>query len=130
VLVLIEADYVHAQSFLGRGVSLACPAHAVRLPPDDFGRLVVQKAPVVPPMMEPLNIYGIVVAKVCLDRNGRVVGIQTVSGPPMALSAVIDSLKIWKFTPFIRSGNPLPVRGVLTIPFDFRIRAAEPTKTE
>jgi hypothetical protein len=129
-LILFGTDYLRAQSFLGRGVSLACPARAVRVPPDEFERLVLERAAVVPSMMEPLNFYGTVVAKVCLDKNGTVVGIQTVSGSSMALGAVVDSLRIWKFSPYIRNGKPLPVRGLLSVPFDFRVKGAETSKTE
>ena len=117
--VAFSACLSFAQNPQARSAPLPCARDSVRLSSDELIRLVVKRTPVEPPMLERLTLHGAVTAEVCVDKRGRVVGIQILSGHPMAQGPVLDSLRKWKFAPYMLKGHALPVGGTLDVPFDF-----------
>lgn len=65
------------------------------------------------------SLRGVVKIEISVDRNGKVICIDPVSGHPLALGAAITDIRAWKFRPYLRRGMHIAVRGQLTIPYDF-----------
>jgi hypothetical protein len=65
-----------------------------------------------------MNSHGTVAACLCFARNGTVREINNLSGPPMMLQSVLDSVKQWTFRPVIQGGRPYGGCGTLRIHID------------
>jgi outer membrane biosynthesis protein TonB len=83
-------------------------------------KLVVRRTPVATPgMWDGGGLHGVVTAEVCIDREGKVVGIKMLKGHPMAYQSVLESVREWKFAAYKLNGRAMPVTGNLDVPFDF-----------
>ena len=65
---------------------------------------------------------GTVVLSVMLSVDGRVadIAISKSSGSNSLDRAALSAVKHWRWAPMIRNGNPVLVRGLVTIPFVLR----------
>ena len=66
-----------------------------------------------------LKEQGTVVLDVLLGTDGRVssIGIRTSSGHHRLDKAALEAVRRWRWSPTIREGQPVPVRGLVEIPF-------------
>lgn len=68
---------------------------------------VVSRVPLVyPAIAKAAHVEGTVVVEMKLGKRGEVVSTHPVSGPPMLIQAAVDSVKQWRFRPFLRNGEP------------------------
>ena len=79
--------------------------------------LLQQNEPIYPPIARAAGIEGDVEIEIVVDGIGRVDSEKFVSGPLMLRQAALDTVKGWKFTPFLENGAPVRARVMLTIPF-------------
>jgi protein TonB len=91
--------------------------------PENLGELSAKMISATPPKF-PLESRrsheeGIVVLSVLLSIDGRVsdVSITKSSGFARLDRAALDAVRDWRWSPLMRDGNPVMVRGVVTIPF-------------
>ena len=63
------------------------------------------------------GIQGKVVVRVSISETGTVQNAEAVSGDPILTAAAIESIKSWKFKPFIKNGKPIEVSSNLPLTF-------------
>jgi len=80
-------------------------------------QIVKKIAPVYPAEARRARIQGTVVLKVEISKSGDVEQIQLVSGHPMLAPAAIDSVKQWKYKPYLLNGDPIDVETRVTVNF-------------
>lgn len=101
----------------------AAPMAVVAKGPENVGDLsaqVVFRKPIrVPLESRRAHEEGIVVLALLLGMDGRVVEISvaTSSGFPRLDRAALESVEDWRWSPLVRNGNPVMVRGLVRIPF-------------
>jgi TonB family protein len=89
-------------------------------PPHSTGLVVLKSvAPVYPINAQQSLRQGCVLLKIRISESGVAEDIAVVSGDPIFQQAAIDSIKKWRFQPFIENGKPVGVR--TEIPVDFII---------
>ena len=69
-------------------------------------------APCCPDM---LHISGTVVLAITVDHNGEVVCIKVISGHPLIIGVVMESVKEWKFRPYTLKGLTRNFRGRIAL---------------
>jgi len=101
----------------------AAPAPVVAKGPENAGDLsaqVVYRRPIrVPLESRRAHEEGVVVLALLLGMDGRIVEISvaTSSGFPRLDRAALESVRNWRWSPLLRNGNPVMVRGLVRIPF-------------
>jgi hypothetical protein len=115
----------HAQTPLCSG----CPNSAAGSMPQDrsvclseteLAAHIATRKPIGPPgLREPrMNSHGTVSACLCFARTGTVTAIHNLSGPPMMLQSVLESIKEWTFRPVKQGGRSYGGCGTLRIRVD------------
>jgi len=80
--------------------------------------LLVSKAPIVYPIdAKKAHVSGTVVLNAIIGRDGTVEDLQVVSGPEMLQQAALDSVKQWRYRPYLLNGDPVEVRTTINIIF-------------
>lgn len=101
----------------------AAPAAVAARGPENLGELSAKMISATPPKfpLESRRTHeeGIVVLSVLLSTDGRVadVSITKSSGFARLDRAALDAVRDWRWSPLMRDGNAVMVRGVVTIPF-------------
>ncbi|MCP4214207.1 MAG: energy transducer TonB [bacterium] len=73
------------------------------------------------------HIEGKVVMEATTDKSGNVVAAQVIDGPEKSLrQAAINSVKQWKFEPYIHEGKPAPVKFTVVIKFKLDSKHSKP----
>ena len=72
-----------------------------------------------PPEAAERHIEGTVKLRAVVGRDGRVMGLGVVSGPPSLVSAAIDAAREWRYIPALLNGQP--VESETDIDIDFRL---------
>lgn len=80
-------------------------------------RLISSMLPVYPLGARQSGVEGDVVVNTTIDKNGSVVGMHVVSGPPLLRQAALDALRRWKYEPSRLNGQPVAVEMQVTIKF-------------
>lgn len=80
--------------------------------------MLVHKVPLqYPGDAKAAGISGTVVLQVLIDTDGRVTNIRVVSGPPALQGAAIDSVRQWRYRPYLLSGKPVAVDTIVNLIF-------------
>jgi peptidyl-prolyl cis-trans isomerase A (cyclophilin A) len=80
--------------------------------------LLVSKAPIVYPIdAKRAGVSGTVVLSAIIGRDGTVKELQVVSGPDMLRQAALDSVKLWRYRPYLLNDEPVEVRTTINIIF-------------
>lgn len=72
-----------------------------------------------PPEAAQRHIEGTVKLRAVIGRDGRVMGLGVVSGPPSLVSAAINAAREWRYIPALLNGQP--VESETDIDIDFRL---------
>jgi periplasmic protein TonB len=80
-------------------------------------RLISSALPIYPLGARQSGVEGDVVVNTTIDKNGSVVGMRVVSGPPLLRQAALDALHRWKYEPSRLNGQPVAVEMQVTIKF-------------
>ena len=92
----------------------------MRITSDDALKAVVKKVdPEYPPIAKQMRVTGKVTVDVTVDVDGSVADVKVTSGNALLTPTVLNSVKKWKFTPFMGS-NGEPAKVVAAIDFDFK----------
>jgi TonB family protein len=83
----------------------------------ESGLIVKKVAPVYPQMAKDARIQGDVILKAVIDREGNVVSLEPVSGPPELAPPAIEAVKKWKYKPYLRNGMPMEVETQIKVAF-------------
>jgi len=66
------------------------------------------------------GIHGLVVAKICVDTNGTVAGVSIVRGLPMLNESVAETVRTWRYRPFLFNGRAMPFCHVANFVFNLQ----------
>jgi len=80
--------------------------------------LVHQAIPVYPPIAKTAHIQGIVVLHAIIGRDGNVVNLEYVSGPPLLMRAAMDAVRQWQYRPTLLDGQPVEVDTTISVIFE------------
>ncbi len=81
------------------------------------GNLVHQVQPTYPPIARTAHIQGQVLLEAEISKEGDVVNLHVISGPPMLQASAIDAVKQWKYKPYLLNGEPVVVDTQITVIF-------------
>jgi TonB family protein len=74
-------------------------------------------APIYPSIAKTDHVQGTVVVQTTIGTDGTVIAARAISGPPGLRQASVDSVRQWKFRPFLILGEPVEVETQLQIIF-------------
>lgn len=81
------------------------------------GTAVYQPRPAYPEMAKRNGLAGDVVLKFLVTKEGTVTNIRVVSGNPTLALAAVQSVKLWRYRPFLLNGEPTEAESQATIKF-------------
>jgi TonB family protein len=81
------------------------------------GRLIRKVDPVYPVQARTQRITGPVVLEIRLSKDGRVRDISIVSGDPQLVTAAVQAVRRWQYSPTLLDGNPVEATKRVTVLF-------------
>jgi len=75
---------------------------------------------VYPALARAVRVQGLVIIEATIDEKGNVESARVLKGEPLLNQAVLDAVRLWRFTPALLGGVPVPV--VMTVTVDFRLQ--------
>jgi len=97
----------------------------VRVSQQAASALILQKSPLTyPDAARAAGIEGTVVLRIDVSDTGAVKDVAIISGDPVLGQASVDSLKQWKYKPYVVNGVPVEMETELSI--TFRIKPGQP----
>jgi TonB family protein len=79
--------------------------------------LIQKVSPEYPPKARQERVEGEVVLRLMIDKNGDVVGVETISGHPFLIPAATAAVKQWKYVPYKFDGQPVGIRTIARVNF-------------
>jgi protein TonB len=83
-------------------------------------RLIRKVDPVYPPLAVIARQSAIVILDVKVDEDGNVENVRVLQGHPLFNDAAIRAVMLWKYSPTILNGEPIPVVATVTVIFNLR----------
>jgi len=80
-------------------------------------KLIRKVMPVYPEISWRARISGLVVLEVTIDEEGNVTACRVQQGHPMLVEAAIQAVKLWKYSPTLLNGEPVPVISTVNVNF-------------
>ena len=97
---------------------LPAPPRRVRVSSGVASGLIVSKvAPRYPADAREQRIQGTVLLKVNIDREGNVYKTELISGHPLLAPAAIETVRQWKYKPYLLNGSPVEVETQVQVNF-------------
>jgi TonB family protein len=84
------------------------------------GMVVHRVAPVYPPEAKRARIQGTVVLAAVIGKDGRIKGLNVISGPSMLVDAAVGAVQQWRYRPYMLLGEPVEVDTTVTVNFTLR----------
>ena len=79
--------------------------------------LVSQARPVYPPSAKAARVQGTVRLETTIGKDGSVVDLKAIGGPPLLIQAAIDAVKQWVYKPTLLNGQPTEVLTEIDVNF-------------
>lgn len=83
------------------------------------GALIVRVEPRYPPLAIATRTSGTVLLHATISPEGRIVGLEVVSGPPLLVRAAVEAVQQWRYRPYLLNGQPVAVDTQVTVNFIF-----------
>jgi protein TonB len=81
------------------------------------GLLIQKTAPVYPPIAKSARVAGTVVLGANISKNGSIIGLHVVSGPPMLQQSAMDAVRSWRYRPYMLNNQPVEVETTVSVIF-------------
>ena len=81
------------------------------------GHLIRKVTPQYPSIARTAHISGSVILEAEISKEGDVVNLHVIGGPPLLRQAAIDAVKQWKYRPYLLNGEPVVVDTQVTVIF-------------
>jgi protein TonB len=81
------------------------------------GLLLTPLQPVYPEIAKIAHVSGTVVVTATIDKSGKLVGLQVLSGPVMLQKAAIDAVRDARYRPYLLNGQPVDVVTTFSVNF-------------
>jgi protein TonB len=90
----------------------------MRLSEEALKEYIFSKSPMVyPQLAKQMNVQGSVVMQVVITMEGHVKEVKVLSGPPQLQGTAVDSVRNWRFLPYLDNGRPMEVESQVAIAF-------------
>jgi TonB family protein len=98
----------------------AAPLGKLNVPAKEMaGRCITMVSPNYPPQTGDDSPRGsTVVVRAVIWKSGSVTPMRTVSGPPSLEAEAMDAVRMWRYKPYIRDGDPLDVTTDIYVTFE------------
>ncbi len=70
-----------------------------------------------PAIAKDTRVSGTVVLKASISKTGSIEGVRVVSGPKLLTGAAMDSVKTWRYRPYMLDGQPIEVETTISVIF-------------
>jgi protein TonB len=80
-------------------------------------KLIRKVLPVYPEISWRARISGLVVLEVTIDEEGNVTSCKVLQGHPLLVEAAVQAVKLWKYSPTLLNGEPVPVVSTVNVNF-------------
>jgi TonB family protein len=84
------------------------------------GQVISRVNPIYPPAAKKAKIQGTVVLEALIGKDGTIKNLRAVSGPPELLRSALDSVRTWKYKPYLLNGNPTEVKTEIKINYSLK----------
>lgn len=81
------------------------------------GNLIRKVTPQYPAIARTAHISGSVILEAEISKEGDVVNLHVLGGPPLLRQSAIDAVKQWKYRPYLLNGEPVVVDTQVTVIF-------------
>jgi protein TonB len=81
------------------------------------GLLLTKVSPIYPDEAKRKGIQGLVVLAATIDREGSIANLQLVSGPPELAPTAMETVKKWRYRPYLLMGIPVEVETQILVNF-------------
>ena len=81
------------------------------------GNLIRKVTPTYPSIARTAHISGSVILEAEISKEGDVVNLHVIGGPPLLRQSAIDAVKQWKYRPYLLNGEPVVVDTQVTVIF-------------
>jgi TonB family protein len=78
-------------------------------------KIIRQVQPVYPEIAKKANVSGTVLLHVIVAKDGTVMQIQYISGPPLLMKASMDAVRHWQYEPTLLNGEPVEVETTISV---------------
>jgi TonB family protein len=90
----------------------------MRLSEEALKEYIFSKSPMsYPQLAKQMNVQGSVVMQVVITMEGRVKEVKVLSGAPQLQATAVDSVRNWRFLPYLDNGRPMEVESQVSIAF-------------
>ena len=90
----------------------------MRLSEEALKEYIFSKSPMVyPQLAKQMNVQGSVVIQVVISMEGKVKDVKVISGAPQLQGTAADSVRNWRFLPYLDNGRPMEVESQVSIAF-------------
>ena len=83
----------------------------------EAAKLISRVQPVYPVIAIQARIQGNVVLHAIIGRDGQVSELQVLSGHPLLVSAAVDTVRQWRYSPTLLNGQAVEVETTITVSF-------------
>lgn len=81
------------------------------------GLAISQPKPPYPAIARQAHIQGTVVLQATISKNGTIENLKVVSGHPMLVQSALDTVRQWRYKPYILNGEPVEVETNINVNF-------------
>lgn len=81
------------------------------------GLLLAPIRPIYPMIAKASHTQGTVIVTATIDRSGKIVGLQILSGPDMLRNAAADAIREARYRPYLLNGQPTEVITLISVTF-------------
>jgi TonB family protein len=85
--------------------------------------------PIYPPIAKAAHVQGTVVLHAIISKTGTIEELAVISGPPMLRACALDTVKQWRYKPYVLNGVPTEVDTTINVNFTFGDSLAAQTGT-
>jgi periplasmic protein TonB len=82
------------------------------------GRCITMVSPTYPQTASDHRTASTVIVKVVIWKSGNVSPMRVVSGQPSLQAEAMNAVRLWRYKPFVRDGEPLDVTTDIRVDFD------------
>jgi protein TonB len=81
------------------------------------GMLISPIVPAYPAIARAARVEGTVILQATISKTGTIENLRVLSGPPMLQRAAIDTVKQWRYRPYLLNGDPVEVETTIHVVF-------------
>ena len=89
----------------------------VRISQIALGAPISQPKPPYPPIAKSARVQGSVVLHALISKQGTIENLTVVSGHPMLTQSALDTVRMWRYRPYVLNGEPVEVDTNITVNF-------------